>query len=85
MVQPPALGGSPEVAFLDGIVRRSLAKRPEERFPSARAMRNILVDHARRRGAKKRGPDAGASLLLPGCSHGRCTRKRVWKMSGRSP
>jgi non-specific serine/threonine protein kinase len=38
----PALGGSPEVAALDGVIRRSLAKRREDRYSSARAMADEL-------------------------------------------
>jgi serine/threonine protein kinase len=33
--QPPALTGSPSVAAVDRVIRRALAKRPEERFASA--------------------------------------------------
>ena len=33
--QPPALTGSPEVAALDRVIRRALAKRPHDRFTSA--------------------------------------------------
>lgn len=40
--QPPALGGSPAIAAVDKVVRRALAKRPEDRFPSAAAMAQDL-------------------------------------------
>ncbi len=40
--QPPALTGSPAVAALDRVIRRALAKRPEERPPSADAMAEEL-------------------------------------------
>jgi serine/threonine-protein kinase len=36
--QPPALAGPAAVATLDRLLRRAMAKRPEERFPSAAAM-----------------------------------------------
>ena len=36
--QPPALVGSPAVAAADRVIRRALAKRPEDRPPSAEAM-----------------------------------------------
>jgi serine/threonine protein kinase len=39
---PPALGGSPAVAIVDGVVRRALAKRREERIQSAREMAALL-------------------------------------------
>ena len=40
--QPQPLEGSPELASLNPIVIRALAKRPEERYPSARAMADDL-------------------------------------------
>jgi serine/threonine protein kinase len=40
--QPPALTGSPAVAAIDRVVRRALAKRPQERPPSADAMAEEL-------------------------------------------
>jgi eukaryotic-like serine/threonine-protein kinase len=40
--QPPALTGSPAVAALDRVIRRALAKRPEERPASAEAMADDL-------------------------------------------
>ena len=40
--QPPALTGSPAVAAVDRIIRRALAKRPDERPPSADAMADEL-------------------------------------------
>jgi TolB-like protein len=36
--QPPALGGSPVIAAIDRVVRRGLAKKPEDRHSSAREM-----------------------------------------------
>jgi len=39
---PPALGGSPAVAAVDRIIHRALAKRPEDRYESARAMADEL-------------------------------------------
>jgi eukaryotic-like serine/threonine-protein kinase len=36
--QPPALTGSPAVAAVDRVIRRALAKRPDDRPPSADAM-----------------------------------------------
>jgi TolB-like protein/tetratricopeptide (TPR) repeat protein len=41
--QPPALGGSPAVAVIDRVVRRALAKRPEDRHASAAAMSKELA------------------------------------------
>jgi non-specific serine/threonine protein kinase len=40
--QPPALTGSPAVAAMDRVIRRALAKRPEERQASAEAMADEL-------------------------------------------
>lgn len=40
--QPPALTGSPAVAALDRVIRRALAKRPEDRPDSAEAMAEEL-------------------------------------------
>jgi eukaryotic-like serine/threonine-protein kinase len=40
--QPPALSGSPAVAAIDRVIRRALAKRPADRFPSAEAMAEEL-------------------------------------------
>jgi eukaryotic-like serine/threonine-protein kinase len=39
---PPALGGSPAVAAADRVIRRALAKRPQDRFESAAAMAAAL-------------------------------------------
>jgi serine/threonine-protein kinase len=40
--QPPALTGSPAVAAVDRVIRRALAKRPADRFPSAGEMAEEL-------------------------------------------
>jgi len=40
--QPPALGGSPAAVAVDRVIRRALAKRPEDRFPSASEMGDAL-------------------------------------------
>jgi non-specific serine/threonine protein kinase len=40
--QPPALSGSPLVAAIDRLIRRGLAKRPDERFESADEMADEL-------------------------------------------
>jgi eukaryotic-like serine/threonine-protein kinase len=40
--QPPALTGSPAVAAVDRVIRRALAKRPDERLPSAEMMAEEL-------------------------------------------
>ena len=40
--QPPALSGSPLVAAVDRVIRRGLAKRPEQRFESAEDMADEL-------------------------------------------
>jgi serine/threonine protein kinase len=40
--QPPALTGSPAVAAVDRVIRRALAKRPDERPPSAEVMAEEL-------------------------------------------
>jgi eukaryotic-like serine/threonine-protein kinase len=40
--QPPALTGSPAVAAVDRVIRRALAKRPDERLPSAEIMAEEL-------------------------------------------
>jgi len=39
---PPALGGSPEIEAIDGVIRRALAKRPQDRYASAIEMRDAL-------------------------------------------
>ena len=39
---PPALTGSPAIAAVDRVIRRALAKRPDERQPSAEAMAEEL-------------------------------------------
>jgi non-specific serine/threonine protein kinase len=40
--QPPALSGSPLVAAIDRVIRRGLAKRPDQRFESAEEMADEL-------------------------------------------
>ena len=40
--QPPALGGSPAAIAADRVIRRALAKRPEERYPRASDMAEAL-------------------------------------------
>jgi len=40
--QPPALSGSPLVAAVDRVIRRGLAKRPDQRFESAEEMADEL-------------------------------------------
>ena len=40
--QPPALTGSPAIAAVDRVIRRALAKRPDERFASADAFADEL-------------------------------------------
>lgn len=40
--QPLALSGSEAIRELDGVIRRALAKRPEDRFPSAESMSEAL-------------------------------------------
>jgi len=40
--RPPALSGVPGIEAVDRIIRRSLARRPEDRFPSAAAMADAL-------------------------------------------
>jgi serine/threonine protein kinase len=35
---PPALGGSPAVAAVDRVIHKAIAKRPQDRYPSAAAM-----------------------------------------------
>jgi serine/threonine protein kinase/tetratricopeptide (TPR) repeat protein len=40
--QPPALTGSPAVAAVDRVIRRSLSKRPADRLPSAEVMAEEL-------------------------------------------
>jgi len=70
-----AAGGAPDVTELRpdvpeglaAVVRRSMARRPEERYPSAEAMRRDLAERAAR--AAPRGPDPtmllGAELAPP--------------------
>ncbi|HSD65639.1 MAG TPA: protein kinase, partial [Vicinamibacteria bacterium] len=40
--QPPALSGSPAVAAIDRVIRKSLAKAPRDRYPTAAAMGDDL-------------------------------------------
>jgi len=40
--QPPALGGSPAAIAADRVIRRALAKKPEDRFPTASDMAEAL-------------------------------------------
>ena len=40
--EPPALSGSPAVAAVDRVIRRALAKRPNQRFATAEAMADEL-------------------------------------------
>jgi eukaryotic-like serine/threonine-protein kinase len=40
--QPPSLGGSAAIAAIDAVIRRGLAKRPEDRFQSASEMAQAL-------------------------------------------
>ena len=40
--QPPALGGSAAVAAVDRVIRKAIAKRPQDRHPSAAAMADDL-------------------------------------------
>src|SRR6185369_17190239 len=40
--QPPALTGSPAIAAADRVIRKALAKRPDERPPSAESMAEEL-------------------------------------------
>ena len=39
---PPALGGSPAVAAVDRVIHKAIAKRPQDRYESARAMADDL-------------------------------------------
>ena len=39
---PPALGGSPAIAAVDRVIHKAIAKRPQDRYPSARAMADDL-------------------------------------------
>ena len=54
--QPPALAGTPAVTAVDRVIRRALAKRPDERPASADAMANEL--------RAIRGVDAGTTAGL---------------------
>jgi serine/threonine protein kinase/tetratricopeptide (TPR) repeat protein len=54
--QPPALAGTPAVTAVDRVIRRALAKRPEERPASADAMADEL--------RAIRGVDAGNAAVL---------------------
>jgi serine/threonine protein kinase len=40
--QPPALGGSPAAIAADRVIRRALAKRPDDRYPTASEMAEAL-------------------------------------------
>jgi eukaryotic-like serine/threonine-protein kinase len=39
---PPALGGSAAIAAIDRVIHKAIAKRPEDRYPSARVMADDL-------------------------------------------
>jgi serine/threonine protein kinase/tetratricopeptide (TPR) repeat protein len=54
--QPPALTGSPAVAAVDRVIRRALAKRPDERLQSAETMAEEL--------RTVRGTEADETLIL---------------------
>ncbi len=54
--QPPALTGTPAVTAVDRVIRRALAKRPEDRTPSADAMAEEL--------RAIRGVDEGNAAVL---------------------
>jgi eukaryotic-like serine/threonine-protein kinase len=54
--QPPALTGSPMVAAVDRVIRRALAKRPDERHASAEEMADEL--------RAVRGVDSGVTTVL---------------------
>ncbi len=64
--QPPALGGSPAVAAVDRVIHKAVAKRPQDRYESARAMADdlraaiLLVDS----GAVSRPPRPMTRLIV---------------------
>ena len=63
---PPALGGSPAVAAVDRVIHKAVAKRPQDRYESARAMAEdlrasiLLVDS----GAVSRPPRPMTRLIV---------------------
>ncbi|MBZ5583638.1 MAG: protein kinase [Acidobacteriia bacterium] len=61
---PPSLGGSPEIEALDPVIRRSLAKRPQDRYASAAEM-SAALDSALRAAAAPphAGPRAAMRLI----------------------
>jgi serine/threonine protein kinase/tetratricopeptide (TPR) repeat protein len=63
--QPPAIAGFPAAAALDRVVRRALAKRPDDRYPDATAMAHEL-DAARGRddSGEARAPGAITRLMI---------------------
>ena len=61
--QPPALTGSPAVAAVDRVIRRALAKRPEDRPASAEAMAEELRGGPRR--LRRRHPGPGPRAHAP--------------------
>lgn len=59
--EPPSFASDtpPE---LEAICRRAMARNPEERFPSVKALRDALVDHRRRRESRRLATQGNARL-----------------------
>jgi TolB-like protein len=62
--EPPALGGSPEIEVLDGVIRRALAKRPQDRYGSALEMVEALAGGVRCAGTIAGSPTPTATRLI---------------------
>jgi non-specific serine/threonine protein kinase len=62
--QPPALEGSREIEALDGVIRRALAKRPQDRYASATEMAEALDAAAASGGTGAASPTRVATRLI---------------------
>ncbi|MGA2269891.1 MAG: protein kinase [Bryobacteraceae bacterium] len=62
--EPPALGGSQEIEALNGVIRRALAKRPQDRYASAIEMVQALNAATMSAGTGAASPTRTATRLI---------------------